>query len=229
MPGPGTHRPTDLRRIGRRSEPVSRFHVARHRAAASGGGRADRRRRCPGREPTPRRSPQMRRQMLFTIIKLVAFFAVCALFTAYLAFTIGNIHLFQHTYKLTGTFDDATGLLPDDNVKVAGVVVGKVGSIKIDQGKAKVQFTVKDSVKVPTDSSVAIRWRNLIGQRYLSVYAGNGSTVLKGGDTVAKTRSVVDVGELFNRLGPIVKAIDPKDVNTFLDTIVQALDGNTEK
>jgi phospholipid/cholesterol/gamma-HCH transport system substrate-binding protein len=167
--------------------------------------------------------------MVKTIIKLVAFFAVCALFTAYLAFTIGNIHLFEHTYKLTATFDDVTGLLRDDNVKVAGVVVGKVGSVTIDQGKAKVQFTVKDSVKVPTDSSIAVRWRNLIGQRYLYVYPGNSSTVLKGGDTVTKTRSVVDVGELFNRLGPIVQAIDPQQVNTFLDTIVQALDGNTDK
>jgi phospholipid/cholesterol/gamma-HCH transport system substrate-binding protein len=40
---------------------------------------------------------------------------------------------------------------------------------------------------------------------------------------------VVDVGELFNKLGPILKAVDPKQVNTFLDTIVQALDGNQEK
>ncbi|MBV9043181.1 MAG: MCE family protein [Acidimicrobiia bacterium] len=167
--------------------------------------------------------------MLYTVIKLVAFFAVCAVFTGYLAFTIGNIHLFEHTYKLSASFDDATGLLRDDNVKVAGVVVGKVDSVKIDQGKAKVTFAVKDSVKVPSDSEAAIRWRNLIGQRYIYLYPGTASTVLKGGDTVAKTRSVVDVGELFNRLGPIVQAIDPHQVNTFLDAIVQALDGNTDK
>src|SRR5437588_3029769 len=135
--------------------------------------------------------------MIRTIVKLVVFFTVCALFTGYLAFTIGNIHLFQHTYKLTATFDDATGLLKDDNVKVAGVVVGKVNSVKIDQGKAKVEFTVKDSVKVPTDSEAAIRWRNLIGQRYVYVYPGTGSTVLRGGDRVTTTRSVVDLRELF--------------------------------
>ncbi|MCU1448181.1 MAG: virulence factor Mce family protein [Acidimicrobiales bacterium] len=167
--------------------------------------------------------------MVQTIIKLVAFFAVCAVFTAYLAFTIGNIHLFEHTYTLTAKFDDATGLLPDDNVKVAGVVVGKVKGVKIDQGRADVSFNVKQSVKVPTDSTIAIRWRNLIGQRYLYLYPGTAATVLKGGETVAKTRSVVDVGELFNRLGPIIKAIDPKEVNTFLDAIVQALDGNGDK
>jgi phospholipid/cholesterol/gamma-HCH transport system substrate-binding protein len=167
--------------------------------------------------------------MLWTVGKLLTFFAVCALFTAYLAFTIGNIHLFQHTYTLSGTFDDATGLLKDDNVKVAGVVVGKVTSVKIDQGKAKVEFSVKDSVKVPSDSQAAIRWRNLIGQRYVYVYPGTASTMLSNNDRVTKTRSVVDVGELFNRLGPIVKAVDPQQVNTFLDTIVQALDGNTDK
>src|SRR4051812_20279564 len=163
------------------------------------------------------------------IVKLLLFFAVCTVLTAYLAFTIGNVHLFQHTYKLTATFDDATGLLRADNVKVAGVVVGRVSSVKIDQGRAKVDFTVKDSVKVPSDSQVAVRWRNLIGERYLYIYPGTASTVLRDSDRMLKTRSVVDVGELFNRLGPIVKAVDPHDVNTFLDTIVQALDGNTDK
>src|SRR6476660_7977354 len=98
-----------------------------------------------------------------TVVKLLLFFAVCTVLTAYLAFTIGNIRLFQHTYTLTATFDSADGLLRDDNVKVAGVVVGKVTDVEIDQGKAKVSVSVKDSVKVPTDSTVAIRWRNLIG------------------------------------------------------------------
>src|SRR5437868_15390547 len=90
------------------------------------------------------------------VVKLLLFFAVCTVLTAYLAFTIGNIHLFEHTYKLTASFDDATGLLRADNVKVAGVVVGRVTSVRIDQGRATVEFSVKDSVKVATDSQVAI-------------------------------------------------------------------------
>ena len=48
--------------------------------------------------------------ILQVVVKLLLFFAVCTLLTAYLAFTIGNIHVFEHTYKLTATFDDATGL-----------------------------------------------------------------------------------------------------------------------
>ena len=167
--------------------------------------------------------------MIKTVVKLVAFVAVCTLFTGYLAFTIGNIHLFEHTYKLAATFDDVTGLLPNDNVKVAGVPVGKVTGIKIVNGKARVTFTVRNDVKVPTDSKAAIRWRNLLGQRYVYVYPGRASTTLAGGALVRNTVSVVDLGELFNRLGPIVKAIDPAKVNQFLDTIVAALDGNEGK
>src|SRR5438309_3552845 len=170
-----------------------------------------------------------RGSMASVIVKLALFVAVCSAMTAYLAFTIGNIRLFQHTYTLTATFDDATGLLDADNVKVAGVVVGKVTGVGIDRGRARVKFAVRTSVKLPSDSTAAIRWRNLIGQRYLYVYPGTGATVLRNGDRVTGTRSVVDVGELFNRLGPIVKALDPKDVNTFLDAVVAGLDGNKEK
>ena len=46
---------------------------------------------------------------------------------------------------------------------------------------------------------------------------GTASTVLQSGEHIDNTRSVVDLGELFNRLGPIVQAIDPSKVNTFLD------------
>lgn len=167
--------------------------------------------------------------MRATIIKLVAFALVCIAFTSYLAFTIGNVHLFRKTYALSATFDDVTGLLPDDNVKIAGVVVGKVSGVKIVKGRARVSFSVRSSVRLPTDSEAAVRWRNLLGQRYVYLYPGSSSTIIAHGGSVARSRSVVDLGELFNRLGPIVAAIDPKDVNTFLDTVVGALDGNQQK
>jgi phospholipid/cholesterol/gamma-HCH transport system substrate-binding protein len=164
-----------------------------------------------------------------TVIKLVAFMAVCLMFTLYLAFTIGNIHPFQGTYRLSASFDDVTGLLPDDNVKIAGVVVGKVHAIKVEDGRALVSLSVRKGVKVPSDTQAAVRWRNLLGQRFVYLYPGTASTVLTDRGRITKTRSVVDLGELFNRLGPIVQALDPKQVNSFLDTVAGALDGNENK
>jgi phospholipid/cholesterol/gamma-HCH transport system substrate-binding protein len=165
-----------------------------------------------------------------TVARLSLFLALCLFFTALLAFTIGNVNyrdpLDRNTYTISAVFDDVTGLLPNDNVKIAGVAIGKVSGIKLVDGRAKVSMKLRKGYRVPSDTEAAVRWRNLLGQRYVYLYPGTSPVVMTKGATIEKTRSVVDLGELFNRLGPIVKAIDPQQVNTFLDSIVQALDGN---
>lgn len=172
-----------------------------------------------------------------TLTKLGLFVSLCLVITITLVFSIGNvqslrfgpIQLLDDSYKIVATFDDVTGLLINDNVKIAGVKVGKVISIKVKDGRARVVFRVKDGVKLPSDTQAAVRWRNLLGQRYLYLYPGSASTALEPGQEINKTTSVVDLGELLNRLGPIVAAIDPAKVNSFLDTIVAALNGNEKK
>lgn len=173
--------------------------------------------------------------MIRTAIKFGIFCVVCLAVTVYLAFTIGNIKigdpLNRDYYVLKADFDDVTGLSANDNVKIAGVVVGKVTAIKVDKGRARITFQVQNSYKVPKDSSATIRWRNLIGQRYvyLDPTGARSAEMLKNGDTVEKTESVIDLGELFNRLGPIIASVDEAKVNDFLDTVTQALSGNEDK
>jgi hypothetical protein len=81
-------------------------------------------------------------------VKFGAFVVVCMTITVYLAFTIGNIRIDdpfgRQRFQLTASFDDVTGLLVDDNVKVAGVVVGKVTRIRTEAGRAHVTFQVDD-------------------------------------------------------------------------------------
>jgi phospholipid/cholesterol/gamma-HCH transport system substrate-binding protein len=169
-----------------------------------------------------------------TALKFGAFVLVCLAFTGYLAFTIGNLDvrdpLNRENYTVEATFDDVTGLLLNDNVKVAGVVVGKVTGISTEKGRAVVTFQIDDEHDdIPKDSVAAIRWRNLIGQRYLYLYPGDSPETLQDGDEIADTVSVVDLGELFDELGPIVSSIDPAKVNDFLVTITEALDGREDK
>lgn len=171
--------------------------------------------------------------MIRDALKFGTFVVVCLGFLGWLAFTIGNIDLDdplgRDNYTLTATFDDVTGLLRDDNVKVAGVVVGKVTKIETVDGRARVTFQISnDHSDIPKDSTAAVRWRNLIGQRYLYLYPGDLDVALQDGDHIAETASVVDLGELFNRLGPIVGSIDPAQVNDFLETITAALDGRED-
>ncbi|MGH9245915.1 MAG: MCE family protein [Acidimicrobiales bacterium] len=167
--------------------------------------------------------------MIRTAVKFGLFVAVCMAFTLWLAFQIGNIRIFETRYELTAAFDDATGLLVNDNVKIAGVVVGKVTGVEVDSGQARVTFEVESGYDLPSDTAAAVRWRNLIGQRFLYLYPGEASTMLEAGDHIDDTESPIDLGELFNRLGPIVAAMDPADVNQFLESVTEALNGNEDR
>lgn len=170
--------------------------------------------------------------MTRTAIKFGLFVALCMVFLVYLASTIGNTTALglvgqgPDTYDLTASFDDVSGLLLGDNVKIAGVPVGKVTGIDVEAGEAVVTMQIDSDRRVPTDSSASIRWRNLIGQRYVYLIPGAAPVMMEDGDVVDDTTNVIDLGELFNRLGPIVATVDSGQVNDFLDTITTALEGN---
>jgi len=111
-------------------------------------------------------------------------------------------------------------------VKLAGVGVGEVTGIDVERGRAVVRFAVDRDVALPDDTTVAVRWRNLIGQRYLSLEPGESTTMLADGDTVERSHDVVDLGRLVNQLAPLARSVAPDDLNRILTTLVQAFDGN---
>jgi virulence factor Mce-like protein len=165
-----------------------------------------------------------------TLVKVLAFMAVSAVFTVWLAVKIGNLQLFSHTYTLDAEFANAAGVFKGDSVKLAGVDVGRVSWAKIDNGHAVVQFDVDNSVKLTRDTTVAIRWRNVLGQRYLYLYPGTGNGApLQDGDTIplSHTENAGDLDQFLNELGPILRAIDPAKANAFVDAVNTALAGNT--
>jgi phospholipid/cholesterol/gamma-HCH transport system substrate-binding protein len=164
-----------------------------------------------------------------TLVKVIAFSILSIVFTVGLAMKIGNLHPFSHTYKLEAVFSDATGVFKGDAVKLAGVDVGRVTGAEIEAGRAVVSFTVNNSVKLPRDSTVAMRWRNVLGQRFLYLYPGTErGRHWRNGDRIplSHTENAGDLGEFLNHLGPILRAIDPEKANAFLDAVNTALVGN---
>jgi phospholipid/cholesterol/gamma-HCH transport system substrate-binding protein len=161
-------------------------------------------------------------------IKITIFAAMAALLTVALGVKLANARFFAHTYDLEAAFDNANGVLAGDAVKLAGVDVGRVTGTRIEKGQAIVSFNIDDAVELPRDSTVGIRWRNVLGQRFLYVYPGDEDEVFADGEqiTTDNTEDVNDVGELLNKVGPILKAIDPDEANAFLDAVNTALQGN---
>lgn len=162
------------------------------------------------------------------LIKLVIFMIVTSILTLFLAATIGNITLGGKT-RYAAMFSDVTGLLAGNDVRVAGVKIGQVDSIALaDRTKAKVTFSLDSGRKIPESTIIRLRYRNLVGERYLAITEGPGSgTPLKAGATVplTQTRNALDLTVLFNGFRPLFQALDPQSTNQVAFELVKTLQG----
>lgn len=163
-----------------------------------------------------------------TFLKVVAFAAASVVLTVALGMKIANIGLFGDTYEVEAVFDNASGVFEGDAVKLAGVDVGRVTEARIERGKAVVAFEVDQEVPLTSESRVGIRWRNVIGLRFLYLYPAEGGRPIGEGARIptSRTDEAGDIGEFLNNLGPILRAIDPEEANAFLDAVNTALAGN---
>lgn len=163
----------------------------------------------------------------FPLLKFGLFALVCLGFTGLLIVVIGNFS-FEDRAGYAATFEDVQGLLVNDDVKIAGVTLGRVESIAHEPGgDVRVEFTVRDDVEVPEDSDVTVRWRNVTGLRYLYVEPGEGDAVAAAGHTFpkAQTRAPANLGSLLQRIVPFIDALDPSLQNQILEAFSTALVG----
>lgn len=162
------------------------------------------------------------------LIKLVVFMIVTSILTLFLAATIGNITLGGKT-RYAAMFSDVTGLLAGNDVRVAGVRIGQVDSIALaDRKLAKVSFSLDSGRKIPQSTIIRLRYRNLVGERYLAITEGPGSgEALKAGATVplTQTRNALDLTILFNGFRPLFQALDPQSTNQVAFELVKTLQG----
>ncbi|MEV7397084.1 MlaD family protein [Aeromicrobium sp. NPDC092404] len=161
-------------------------------------------------------------------IKLVAFFAVCGLITTYLAIVIGDLSLTpRHRYG--AVFDDVSGLKPGSPVRIAGVKVGSVSDVRIHGGtRARVDFEVDESVTLSSRTELAVRYKNLIGDRYLELTGGqSGADVLEPGTVIPATRTAaaLDLDTLLDGFQPLFQGLDSAEINALSTDIVRTLQG----
>jgi phospholipid/cholesterol/gamma-HCH transport system substrate-binding protein len=169
-------------------------------------------------------SPQ--RRIAAPLTKLLAFAAATVVLTGLLAQTLGAWGPGGTTYR--ARFTDVTGLLVGDDVRVAGVKVGRVSAIDLAGTVAEVSFTVDDQVPLATTVRAKIRYRNLVGQRYLALVAApDGSQRLRpdGLIPLAQTTPALDLTVVFNGFRPLFVGLTPDDVNRFAYEIIQVLQG----
>ncbi|BBH15993.1 ABC transporter substrate-binding protein [Nocardioides baekrokdamisoli] len=172
------------------------------------------------------------------IVKFSIFAAVSALLLFILLNTMLNpVSGATNTYY--AKFQDVSGLRVGDDIKVAGVRVGRVSAIRTDPGAngsydgAVVSLQMQRSQPIPTNADLIMRYQNLVGQRYLSIQFqdANGNAIapattsIQNGGWIDKTDKGFDLTDLLNGFQPLFKELKPEDVNTLSSTLIQVLQG----
>ena len=131
------------------------------------------------------------------------FMLICISSVFYLAFKVSDYRIGggDNYYEIYGDFDNIGGLKVRAPVKSAGVTVGNVYSIHLDQSTymARVTLKISDNFKFPADSTLAILTSGLLGDQYIGIEAGADDVMLKNGDTVAKTQSAIVLEKLIGQ------------------------------
>jgi phospholipid/cholesterol/gamma-HCH transport system substrate-binding protein len=162
------------------------------------------------------------------LIKGAIFVVVTVLATAFLALTIANTGV-PSTARYGARFADVTNLNVGDDVRIAGVRVGQVDGIQlVDRRVALVTFSTDRTL--PASVTATIKWRNLVGQRYIALEEGAGplNQTLPSGATIPldHTHPALDLTDLFNGFKPLFQALSPGDVNQLSGELIQVLQGD---
>jgi len=151
-------------------------------------------------------------------------FAAVAVFGVYL----GSGKL-SPKYHLHGKFTAAgQGLQTGSDVKIHGINVGAVSSVKLVQGEAQVNMALHDGEKVPTSASATIRPKTLFGEKFVDIDPGPNEAkgpFLKNNGFIKETTGGFELERLLSDAYPILKAVKPEDVTTLLSTLADAGEG----
>lgn len=163
-----------------------------------------------------------------TVIRVALFTAMCLVFLFVLLTVFGQFR-FDSRATFHAVFTNVSGLKEGNFVRIAGVEVGKVGSMTLQKdGTVHVDFAIDKNLTLTEGTTAAVRYENLIGDRYLALEEGAGSVRrLTPGETIPKERTspALDVDALIGGFRPLFRALDPDQVNALSGELLQVFQG----
>ncbi len=151
-----------------------------------------------------------------TLVKVSVFTVAMLLVAALLVVVFGEFR-FTSEKGYHATFTDASRLKAGQDVRIAGVPVGTVNSVKLNpDNTVDVAFDIDKRYQLYTSTRAVVRYENLVGDRYLEITSGPGELrKLAPGATipVTNTQPALDLDALLGGLRPVLKGLDGEKVN----------------
>jgi len=155
---------------------------------------------------------------------------VALLILAYLAVQVGAFRMQAGTYRVQAVFDNAGGVVEGAVVSVAGVDVGSVERIWVQDNQAWMELLIDEELQVPRDTRAAIRARSVLGEKYVQLLPGpSKGTLLAEGDRIVVTEGQMEIDEMVNGMGPLVAAMDAEQMAELMGVLSDALAEDPER
>jgi phospholipid/cholesterol/gamma-HCH transport system substrate-binding protein len=170
----------------------------------------------------------MRRRTVRAATRVALFTALC-LVSMFVLVTVFGQFRFDTRASYSAVFTNVSGLKGGNFVRIAGVEVGKVKDLTLHKdGTVTVDFAIDKGLQLTEGTKAAVRYENLIGDRYLSLEDGPGSVrKLQPGETIplARTLPALDVDALIGGFRPLFRALDPNQVNALSGELLKVFQG----
>lgn len=119
---------------------------------------------------------------------------------AYLSVKLGDVSLFgTKQYIVKARFANISGLKEGAVVEIAGVTVGKVSKIDLDNYEANVELLIDPHVKIHDDAIASIRTQGIIGDKYVKILPGGTEEYVEADGEIIETESALDIEELISK------------------------------
>ncbi len=160
----------------------------------------------------------------------LAFTLVTALLLAGLGIVLGDVR-FQEERSYKAVFTTTSGLAKGSDVRAAGVTLGTVTDLRLRSDHlAVVTFDASTDVKVSTNTVATIRYKNLTGDMFLDLtQETRGGAEVDANDVipVERTRPALDLDELFAGFRPLLRGLEPNEVNELTGNIIAVFEGQS--
>jgi len=118
----------------------------------------------------------------------------------YLSIKLGKMEVLgEKGYEVYAIFSNSGGLKVGSTIEIAGVDVGRVKNITLDNYQAKLVFMLREGLKIQEDAIASIKTKGLVGERYIVITPGGSEKVIQPGGRIRETQSPVDIEELISK------------------------------
>jgi len=118
----------------------------------------------------------------------------------YLSIKLGKMEIVgTKGYEVYGVFSNIGGLKVGSSIEIAGVNVGRVTNIALDNYQAHVVLNFPKDLKIQEDAIASIKTRGLIGEKYIEITPGGSEEIIKPGGRIQETQPAIDIEGLISK------------------------------